>query len=80
MRLSLLSRAGCGLCDRAAALLSDLGVEFDTIDIDREPALLVLYDEAIPVVLAGEQEVCRAPITAQSLRGALKALNPASRG
>jgi glutaredoxin len=75
LTLRLLTREGCGLCRRAEDLLRDLGLAYEPVDIDREPALLSLYTEAIPVVLAGDRELCRAPITREGLLSALRAFN-----
>jgi glutaredoxin len=79
MHLTLLTRQDCGLCEHAAALMRDMGLQFETVDIDRRPDLLALYTDAIPVVLAGGREVCRAPITREALRSSLVGINLGSR-
>ncbi|MGI8576810.1 MAG: glutaredoxin family protein [Nocardioidaceae bacterium] len=52
-RVRLLSKPGCHLCDDARAVIaevcSDLGVDFDEVDITSDPALMSAYGEQIPV-------------------------------
>ena len=55
-------------------MLHDLGARFDAINVDSDAALARRYGDAIPVLLDGDVEVARAPMTRQSLRGALKSL------
>ncbi len=55
-------------------MLHDLGLTFDTVNVESSAALARRYSDAIPVLLAGDTEVARAPMTRQSLRGALKSL------
>ncbi|HXH20854.1 MAG TPA: glutaredoxin family protein [Dehalococcoidia bacterium] len=74
-RLTLLMRKDCGLCDRAEGLLRELALEYDLLDIDGEPDLLPIYTDAIPVILSGGRELCRAPITREGLLSALQSLN-----
>jgi glutaredoxin len=61
----LLTRAGCGLCDRAkdrlAALADELGFGFAATDVDAaadagDPALRVEYGDRLPVVLLDGRE------------------------
>lgn len=73
--LTLLTRAQCGLCDHAAEALRDLGLPFETIDVDQDSRLLALYNEAIPVILDADREVIRAPITKDGLKSALRDIN-----
>ena len=70
-RLRLLTRADCHLCEVAARDLADLGVAFEEVDMDSEPALEERYGDAIPVLLIGERELARAPIWPAMLRAAL---------
>jgi glutaredoxin len=80
MRLTLVTRRRCHLCDTAAADLRSLGVEFDEVDVDSRPELLARYGEAVPVVLAGEVELCRAPFSRQDLLSAMRAVSLGSGG
>ena len=60
--LSVVSRSYCHLCEdmeRALApLAAEYAVEVEVIDVDSNPALLALYDELVPVLLHGENELC----------------------
>ena len=68
MKLTLLSRPQCHLCQEAASLLRRLRIGFDTVDVDSDNELRRRFGDAIPVILAGEFEVARAPIDDASLR------------
>lgn len=61
-RLTLLSRDYCHLCHDMIAALEPLqagrGFLFDVVDVDAQPKLVELYDELVPVLLAGETEIC----------------------
>jgi thioredoxin reductase (NADPH) len=59
-----------------AALRSRLGTEFPItiIDVDGDPALKALYDEHVPVLVAGETEVCRHRLDAARLAAYLGAI------
>jgi hypothetical protein len=52
--------------------LRRLRLDFDEVDIEQDAALEATYSEAIPVLLAGRQEVARAPQSQASLRDALR--------
>ena len=61
-RLTLLVRAYCHLCDEMrealAPLASAAGCSVEEIDIDADPALEARWGELVPVLLAGERELC----------------------
>jgi glutaredoxin len=80
MKLTLLTRQGCGLCEDAAHALRDLGLDFEPVDIDQDAGLRALYNDAVPVVLLDGLELCRAPFTKESLRSVLKVRQPEVRG
>ena len=73
-RLRLLTRVDCHLCEEAARELARLGIAFATIDVDLDKELTRLYGDSIPVLLDGDIEVARAPLTAASLEMALSRL------
>jgi glutaredoxin len=71
MKLTLVTRSNCGLCDEAASMLRGMGIQFEAVDVDSDEQLLALYDEFVPVILAGGHELVRAPIDREVLRSAL---------
>ncbi|HQR02625.1 MAG TPA: glutaredoxin family protein [Rhodocyclaceae bacterium] len=62
VRLTLYGRTYCHLCDDMLAALQSLHGEFDfevtVLDVDADPALEERYDERVPVLTAGEHELC----------------------
>ena len=52
----LYTRAGCHLCDDAAATLTRHGLEFRAIDVDSDPQLQARYNECVPVVVIDGRE------------------------
>ena len=62
LRLTLLVRAYCHLCDEMRAALAPLaaaeGCAVDEIDVDADPALEARWGDKVPVLLAGERELC----------------------
>ena len=61
MRLTLLTRAYCHLCDEMRAEVAPLAtaaaVAVDEIDVDGDPALEARWGDLVPVLLAGEREL-----------------------
>jgi len=61
MRLTLITRAYCHLCDEMRAELAPLAaaasVPVDEIDVDADPALEARWGDRVPVLLAGEREL-----------------------
>lgn len=72
----LYSRPGCHLCDEAAAVLAqlalDLGFQFETVNVERDPTLEARYGQVLPVVAYAGEEVLRAPLGERKLRTALQ--------
>lgn len=60
--LTLYYREGCHLCETMLQALRGLqsypAFEISLVDIDRDPELRRRYDEWVPVLLGGEQEIC----------------------
>jgi thioredoxin reductase (NADPH) len=79
MRLTLLSRAYCHLCDEMEAALRPLigATPLDILDVDApgHAALEAAYGDAVPVLFAGEpnarNELCRHRLDAGRLAAAL---------
>jgi predicted thioredoxin/glutaredoxin len=51
MRVVLVTRKGCHLCDQALSVLHELGCEPELADVDADDELFRLYDWRVPVVL-----------------------------
>jgi glutaredoxin len=64
----LYSREGCHLCHQAAALLTRLGVAFDSVDIDADPDLRARFTECVPVVVIDGKERFRGHVDELLLR------------
>lgn len=62
LQLTLLVRAYCHLCDEMRAAVAPLaaaaGCPLHEIDVDTDPALEARWGERVPVLLAGERELC----------------------
>lgn len=76
MNVTLHTRAGCGLCEEARAVLerlrAGLGFTLDLVDVDADAALRERYGEAVPVVALDGEEIARAPIAAATLEARLR--------
>ena len=59
----MLSRSWCHLCDDMRLALEPLAAlqpfDLHIVDVDTDPVLERRYGSDIPVLLAGEQELCR---------------------
>ena len=73
MRLTLLTRAYCHLCEEMRAEVAPLAaaaaIPIDEIDVDTDESLAARWGDLVPVLLAGERElfhyrVDRAALTA----------------
>ena len=83
MRLTLLFRAYCGLCDEMLAQVAPLaaahGVGLDVVDVDapEHAALEARWSEAVPLLFAGhpapEHELCRHRFDPTAVEAALRA-------
>lgn len=71
MRLVLVTRRGCHLCDQALAHLRSLGHEPLLADVDADDHLHDLYDWRVPVVLANDNVVAEGKITLEQLQKAV---------
>jgi glutaredoxin-like protein DUF836 len=75
VRLVLVTRRGCSLCEDALAHLRTLGHEPDLADVDADERLHDLYDWRVPVVLVDDRVVAEGKI---SLGQLLKAVGKSS--
>jgi predicted thioredoxin/glutaredoxin len=71
VRLVLVTRKGCHLCDQALEMLRELGTEPETADVDADEELFRLYDWRVPVVLADGVVVDEGQVQMDRLRKAL---------
>ena len=76
-QLTVYIRHGCHLCNEMTQALERLrpvlGFEFTTVDIDAEPELRLRYDTRVPVLAAGEAEICYYFLDEAGLRACLQA-------
>jgi glutaredoxin len=71
MKIVLVTRKGCHLCDEALELLGSLGHEPELADVDSDDRLHDLYDWRVPVVLLDGRVVAEGRITGESLAKAV---------
>lgn len=71
MRLVLVTRSGCHLCDEALGHLRVLGHEPMLADVDADDHLHDLYDWRVPVVLVDDRVVAEGRITLEQLEKAV---------
>jgi predicted thioredoxin/glutaredoxin len=67
VRVVLVTRAGCHICDEALGLLRQVGLEPELADVDADDQLFTLYDWRVPVVLVDGAVVAEGKITPQQL-------------
>lgn len=83
-RITLVDRAGCHLCDQAAAVLDRVsaraGAPWVRLDVDSSPHLLQQYDELVPVVLVDDRQVAHYVVTEEQVLKALRRRPPRARG
>ena len=71
MRLVLVTRRGCHLCDQALAHLRSLGHKPVLADVDADQHLHDLYDWRVPVLLVDDAVVAEGKITLGQLEKAV---------
>ncbi|HKW69453.1 MAG TPA: glutaredoxin family protein [Candidatus Dormibacteraeota bacterium] len=71
MRLVLVTRQGCHLCEEALAHLRSLGHEPELADVDADDRIHELYDWRVPVVLVDERIVGEGKMTRLQLERAV---------
>ena len=85
IRLELITRQGCHLCDEAQDALAGVIARFsnehpsaaytvETIDIDGSPKLLAKYSDEVPVLLLNEEQISFFRLDADRVLTKLKAL------
>ena len=68
MRVVLVTRKGCHLCDQALSLLQEMGSEPELADVDADDELFRLYDWRVPVVLVDGVVAAEGKIEKETLR------------
>ena len=72
IELTLLSRSYCHLCHEMAVALAPIAEEFGVgvriVDVDSDPELEAKYDELVPVLLFGDDELCHHFLDAAKVR------------
>jgi len=76
MRLVLVTRKGCHLCDQALELLRELGHEPELADVDADDGLHDLYDWRVPVVLVDGKVIAEGQVDRGALQRALNEAGP----
>jgi glutaredoxin len=71
VRIVLVTREGCHLCDEALSLLHDLGLHPELADVDVDENLHRLYDFRVPVVMVDGAVVAEGKINRGLLQRAL---------
>ena len=58
----LYGRAWCHLCEEMQEALNplqaEIGFHLEYVDVDSDPALEVRFGELVPVLMAGDRELC----------------------
>lgn len=80
VRVTLVGRAGCHLCDVAREVVervcADVGVGWDEVDVDTDPAMLARWSEEVPVTLVDGRQHDFWRVDEGRLRAALAAPAP----
>ena len=75
MKVTIYSKADCGLCVQAEGMLRELQQEFqfslEVVDIESEAGLFNRYWDKVPVVAVDGKEVAGAPIDPRALRAVM---------
>ena len=62
MKLTLMFREYCSLCHKMREQLKPyqevFGFELEIFDVDEDPVLEEKYNELVPVLLDGDEEIC----------------------
>ncbi len=72
VKLTLYTRSYCSLCEEMhRALLPHqqrYGFTLELVDVDSDPRLEARFDEVVPVLMAGEREICHYYLDETALR------------
>lgn len=77
LRLTLISRRDCHLCDDMAAVVDQVAPSFDAQveikDVDADAELRAVYSDQVPVLLIEGRKAFKYRMTAAALAGRLRA-------
>lgn len=80
--LTVMSREWCHLCHDLLAALAplqqELGFSVEVLDVDADPALEARWNELVPVLLAGDTEICHYHLDEAALRAHFAAARESS--
>jgi len=76
VRIVLVTRQDCHLCEDALRLLEDLDVHLELADVNADAELHRLYDFRVPVVLVDGAVVAEGRIAREQLIAALASKRP----
>jgi glutaredoxin len=71
VRVVVITRQGCHLCDKAVGLLREAGIEPEMADVDGDDELYRLYDWRVPVVLVDGAVVAEGKLDAAAVQRVL---------
>lgn len=75
-RLTLYTRRDCCLCEEMKTAIrtvaKEFPLEFDEIDVDREPALAEKFGAQVPVLFIDGRKVFKYRVTVEALRKKLR--------
>ncbi len=75
VQLTLYSRRGCHLCDEMRSLLQDFSTDYtyriEVVDIDTDPDLKERFNEWVPALYRGSEEICHHFLDLKRLEAAL---------
>jgi len=76
---TLLYRQGCHLCEDMESSLEQLleagSYTLKRVDIDQDPALQTRYNELVPVLFHGDNEICHHFLDLKAVRAVLASYN-----
>jgi predicted thioredoxin/glutaredoxin len=72
VKIVLVTRQDCHLCDEALTALRSVGVEPELRDVDADPGLHALYDWRVPVVMLDGRVIAEGRIDRDALRKAIQ--------
>jgi len=71
-KLTLYTRSYCSLCEEMHRALLPFqqryGFDLELVDVDSDPALEACFDEKVPVLMSGEEEICHYHLDEKALQ------------